>query len=97
MTPLLDIRRLVKVHARRGGLFAPGRAVRAVDDVSFTVRQGEWFALVGESGSGKTTAARCISRLTPLTSGEVHLQGVDLGRLRGAPLRAARRHVQEGR
>ena len=50
MTPLVDVRNLVKEFYRPGGaLFGRGRAVRAVDDVSFSIREGEILGLVGES------------------------------------------------
>ncbi len=49
---------------------------KAVDDVSFDIRQGEVFGLVGESGCGKTTLGRSIVRLCPITSGNVYLKGV---------------------
>ena len=94
MTPLLEVSRLVKVYTRTGALFGGGQPVHAVDDVSFSILPGEWFALVGESGSGKTTTARCVARLTPISSGTIRLRGVDFGRLSGPELRRARRHVQ---
>ncbi|PRZ42820.1 peptide/nickel transport system ATP-binding protein [Antricoccus suffuscus] len=70
-------------------------AVRAVDDVSFTFRRGEFFCLVGESGSGKTTLGRLISRLEPVTTGTLTLDGADVTHLRGRSAdRNFRRHVQ---
>src|SRR5690348_7203906 len=51
---------------------------RVVDDVSFDVRPGEIFGVVGESGSGKTTLARMMLRLTPVTSGRILINGVDV-------------------
>jgi oligopeptide transport system ATP-binding protein len=92
--PLLEVRRLVKEFARRGTLFSRGAPLRAVDEVSFTVEEGETFGLVGESGSGKTTTGRCILRLIEPTSGEVLFRGEDvLGFSRGR-LRQARRDMQ---
>ena len=52
MPPLLEVRRLVKHFTRRQGLLTRPSVVRAVDDVSFTIDEGEMFGLVGESGSG---------------------------------------------
>ena len=61
--PLLDVRGLRKFFPISKGLFRRTVSnVRAVDDVSFTVQEGEALGLVGESGCGKTTTARCILR-----------------------------------
>ncbi|WP_427919353.1 dipeptide ABC transporter ATP-binding protein [Streptomyces sp. cg40] len=64
------------------------RAVRALDDVSLTVRAGETVGLVGESGSGKSTAARVALGLVAPESGDVSLFGADLRRTRGRARRA---------
>jgi len=66
---LLEVRHLVKEFGRSGGLLRRSTVVRAVDNVSFTIDEGETFGLVGESGSGKTTTGRCILRLVEPTSG----------------------------
>lgn len=56
----------------------PGkRALRAVDDVSFSIRRGEIFGLVGESGSGKSTVARCVMNVYQPTSGQIFYDGID--------------------
>ena len=73
--PLVEVRNLVKHFERGGGLFREKSIVRAVDDVSFSVEEGETFALVGESGSGKSTTGRCMLRLIEPTSGEVTFRG----------------------
>ncbi len=93
MTPLVDVRHLVK-EFHRPGFFGRGPAVRAVDDVTFTISAGETLGLVGESGSGKTTTGRCLLRLIEPTSGEVHLQGQNFLALSSKELRAARRYAQ---
>ncbi len=95
--PLLDVRGLTKEYPPRRRLFSgsgPGRPVRAVDSVSFTIAPGETLGLVGESGSGKSTTARLVLRLVPATSGEVYFAGEDLLRLDRRRLREARRHMQ---
>jgi oligopeptide/dipeptide ABC transporter ATP-binding protein len=94
MTPLLEVRDLVKEFSRKQGLFGRGSVVRAVDSVSFTVDEGETFGLVGESGSGKTTTGRCILRLIEPTSGTVRFRGEDVLQFSRARLRQARRDMQ---
>jgi ABC-type oligopeptide transport system ATPase subunit len=68
--------------------------VRAVDDVSFTVGEGEMFGIVGESGCGKSTMGRCILRLTVPTAGEVRFRGEDVLQFSKARMRMARRDMQ---
>ena len=92
--PLLEVRNLVKEFGRTRGLFRKGAVVRAVNDVSFHIEQGETFGLVGESGSGKTTTGRCILRLIEPTSGEVRFNGEDVLAFSRSRLRAARRDMQ---
>jgi ABC-type oligopeptide transport system ATPase subunit len=91
---LLEVRHLVKEFSRSRGLFAPPSIVRAVDDVSFTIEEGETFGLVGESGSGKTTTGRCILRLIEPTSGEVRFKNEDVLGFSKSRLRQARRDMQ---
>ncbi len=91
---LLEVRHLVKEFSRSRGLFAPRSVVRAVDDVSFTIDEGETFGLVGESGSGKTTTGRCILRLIEPTSGEVRFKSDDVLAFSKSRLRQARRDMQ---
>jgi peptide/nickel transport system ATP-binding protein len=72
MTPLLDVRGLRKYFPiAKGILHRVSGHVRAVDDVSFTVNEGETLGLVGESGCGKTTVSRCILRAIDPTGGQV--------------------------
>ncbi|MEP9397629.1 ATP-binding cassette domain-containing protein [Mesorhizobium sp. KR2-14] len=86
--PLLTATNLQKRFDSRG------RAVAALDDVSFEVAPGETLALVGPSGSGKTTAARALMRLTELDGGEIRFDGEDLLALGGGRLRATRARLQ---
>lgn len=94
-TPLLSVRNL-KVHfkGKRGIWGKDASVVHAVDGVSFDVGRGRTMAIVGESGSGKTTTALSVMRLTPITEGSVHFNGVDLTHLEGEALRKQRRHLQ---
>ncbi|MDA4130181.1 MAG: ABC transporter ATP-binding protein [Thaumarchaeota archaeon] len=68
--------------------------IRAVNNVSFDLEEGEVLSLVGESGSGKTTIARTIAALNPATSGEMLYKGTEVSSLRGKDLLNYRREVQ---
>jgi ABC-type oligopeptide transport system ATPase subunit len=94
LTPLLEVRRLVKHFVRRHGVWQPPSIVKAVDDVSFTVHAGEMFGLVGESGSGKSTTGRCILRLIEPSSGDVLFRGENILGFPRARMRLARRDMQ---
>ncbi len=65
---MLDVQNLIKQFNVRGAA-----SVHAVDDVSFTVEQGEFFTLLGPSGCGKTTTLRCVAGLERPQSGKIHL------------------------
>jgi oligopeptide transport system ATP-binding protein len=92
--PLVEVRHLVKQFTRSEGLLSKPSIVRAVNDVSFTVEEGETFGLVGESGSGKTTTGRCMLRLIEPTSGEVLFRGVNVLSFSREQMRLARREMQ---
>jgi ABC-type oligopeptide transport system ATPase subunit len=94
VTPLVDVRHLVKEFPVRGAWFRRAGAVRAVDDVSFVIHPGETFGLVGESGSGKTTTGRCLLRLIEPTAGDIRFKDMDIRALSPRDLRRARRHFQ---
>ena len=89
--PMIEADRITKIYHIKEGIFGAKKEIRAVDDVSLTVRRGETVALVGESGSGKSTLARIILGLTDATSGSVRLQGQDIA---GMPDAARARLVQ---
>ncbi len=84
----------MKEFGRGRGILRSGTVVRAVDDVSFAIDEGETFGLVGESGSGKTTTGRCILRLIEPTSGEVRFKGDDVLQFSRTRMRQARREMQ---
>ena len=93
---LLEVRHLVKHFVRSQGLLRPSSLVKAVDDVSFAIDEGEMFGLVGESGSGKTTTGRCILRLIEPTSGDVRFRGEDVLQFSTERMRMARRGERSG-
>jgi peptide/nickel transport system ATP-binding protein len=96
---LLEVKGLKKYFPIRKGLLRKvvGQ-VKAVDDVSFSVKRGETLALVGESGCGKTTVSRCIMRALDPSAGEINFsldgQTTDLATLDGKGLKPFRRHLQ---
>ena len=94
--PLLEVRQLRKhFPVTAGVLFQKVLGlVKAVDDVSFSIRKGETLGLVGESGCGKTTTGRLILQLERPTAGEVFFDGQELSALSPALLRAMRRRIQ---
>ena len=94
MKPLVEVHRLVKHFERGGGLLRAKSLVKAVDDVSFTIDEGETFGLVGESGSGKSTTGRCMLRLIEPTSGAVRFRGDDVLTFDRTRMRKARRDMQ---
>jgi peptide/nickel transport system ATP-binding protein len=98
--PLLEVRNLQKFFPiAKGWLKRVSGHVRAVDDVSFTINEGETLGLVGESGCGKTTASRCILRAIDPTGGEIIYrtrdgQTVDLVNLNRSGLAPLRAEIQ---
>lgn len=96
---LLEVRNLSKSFTLPQPLLrrlrgAPAVSVRALEDVSLTVRRGETLGIVGESGCGKSTLARCLVRLIAADSGSIIYDGIDVGALGGAELRRYNRRVQ---
>ncbi|MDH4028983.1 MAG: ABC transporter ATP-binding protein [Nitrospirota bacterium] len=92
---LLEVKNLKKYFPVSGGIFSRVVGhVKAVDDISFHVREGETLGLVGESGCGKTTAGRVILRLAGPTAGSVSFEGEDVFKLKGDRLRLFRKNMQ---
>ncbi|MBO5762436.1 MAG: dipeptide ABC transporter ATP-binding protein [Lentisphaeria bacterium] len=92
--PLLQIEHLRLFYPVRSGIFGKKKFVRAVDDVSLTIRRGETVGLVGESGCGKSSLGRAIVRLETPQSGKILLNGQDLLPLKSRELRPFRRDLQ---
>jgi len=93
--PILKVNNM-KIHfPLKKGLFRrETRYVKAVDDVSFEIYEGEAVGLVGESGSGKTTIGRGVLRLIPHLQGEVKFMGKDMVTLKGDELKKTRKELQ---
>jgi phosphonate transport system ATP-binding protein len=81
---MLEVHNLTKVY--EGGTVA-------LENLSFTVKDGEFLVVIGLSGSGKSTLLRCINRLIEPTEGRIIWNGVDVTQLSGDELRKLRRHV----
>src|ERR1700729_2024711 len=96
MTNLVEVRDLTKhFPIKRGVVFQRQiGAVKAVDGITFDVKQGETLGIVGETGCGKSTTARLLCRLMDPTSGTITFDGRDVGAQKGDALKAMHRDVQ---
>jgi len=93
---LVEVKNLKMYFPVRSGVIFQRKVadIKAVDDVSFTIKRGETLGLVGESGCGKTTTGRCILQLYHPTEGQVLFEGEDLTLMSGRTLRRFRRRMQ---
>ncbi len=90
---LMDAEHITVTFRLRGGLFERRQEIKAVDDVSLTLREGRTLGLVGESGSGKSTLGRALLKLVP-ASGLINFEGRNLTPLTRAEMRPLRRMMQ---
>lgn len=91
---ILRLQNISKVYQSRTSFIAKPTETRAVDNVSFCIRQGTVFSLVGESGCGKSTIARLVCKLLEPTSGKIYFEDKDIATLNKHELMAFRRSVQ---
>lgn len=92
---ILVVRNLKKYFPVEKSFFGkPIRFLKAVDDVSLTVKRGRTMGIVGESGCGKTTFGRTVLRLHDVTDGDVYFEGKDIGRMKNKELRTIRSDMQ---
>lgn len=82
---LLKIQQIEKYYGSKSSL------TKAIDDISFTVSNGEFVAIMGASGSGKTTLLNCISTIDKVTAGHIYLENIDITTLKGKELNKFRR------
>ena len=94
--PILEVEHLVKYFPIKSGIFLDREvaSVKAVDDVSFTLHEGETLGLVGESGCGKSTLCRTVLQLLKPTAGSVKYRGKELIGLSRKNMRPVRREIQ---
>ena len=92
---ILEVKNVEKFFYGNKKLFQKDRpVVKAVNDVSFTINEGETFGIVGESGCGKSTLGRTVIRLLNPTNGQVIYKGTDLATLSGEEMRKLRQEIQ---
>lgn len=93
-SPLLEVLNLKKEYYSNVGLFKKSNVIKAVDDVSFKVFEGETLGLVGESGCGKSTLGKAILQLEKVTSGSIKYRGIELTKLSTSEMRKLRKEIQ---
>jgi peptide/nickel transport system ATP-binding protein/oligopeptide transport system ATP-binding protein len=92
---LLEARGLYKTYTQTSGFFVrQQRTIKALNNVSISIKKGETLAIVGESGSGKSTLARCLLQLLSLDQGELFFKGKNLNSLDVDGKKYLKRHIQ---
>ena len=94
MENILEVHQVKKYYKIKTGLLQKNQFVKAVDEVSFSIKKGQTFGLVGESGCGKSTIGKVIIRLEDATSGSIIVDGEDITHLKGKKLRESRQKYQ---
>src|SRR5690554_763445 len=92
--PILEVSNLKKYYYNTMGIFSKRKSVKAVDDISFSVFEGETLGLVGESGCGKSTLGKAILQLEKATSGSIKYKGKELTKLPKTEIRNLRKEIQ---
>lgn len=92
--PILEINNLEKYYFSNVGIFAKKKVVKAVDNISFSVFEGETLGLVGESGCGKSTLGRTILQLEKASAGSIKYRGKELTKLSKKEIRELRKEIQ---
>ena len=92
---LLEAKGLYKTYTQTSGFFVKKqRIIKALNNVSLSIKKGETLAIVGESGSGKSTLARCLLQLLSLDQGELFFKGKNLNSLDVKDKKYLKRHIQ---
>jgi len=92
---LLEAKGLYKTYTQTSGFFVRRqRTIKALNNVSLSIKKGETLAIVGESGSGKSTLARCLLQLLSLDQGELFFKGKNLKTLKIEDKKDLKRHIQ---
>ena len=92
---LLEAKGLYKTYTQTSGFFVKKqRVIKALNNVSLSIKKGETLAIVGESGSGKSTLARCLLQLLSLDQGELFFKGKNLNSLDVKDKKYLKRHIQ---
>ncbi len=92
--PLLKVLNLKKEFISSSFLFSNNKKIKAVDNISFNIFEGETLGLVGESGCGKTTLGRTILQLEKVSSGQIFYKGKDITKLNKTEFKKIRKEIQ---